>query len=307
MNNPANTASVSSKNSTNVRAVPWPVRALRAGFRTFGPIAPSFASRVALRVFTTPPRYVPTERERFCLAHAERTSVPFGHHRLAVYWWGAGPIVLLVHGWGGAAAQFARFVPSLVSQGFRVVALDGLGHGASTGDRSSMPEHGASVAAVARTLGPVHAVIAHSMGAGASRLAEARGLVTERRVYLAGAADVRDVTSRFARLLEVPTDVREEMEARLEARFLMNLDSLSLPDALVGDTTPTLVMHDVRDREVPFEDAEAIVRALPHAEFVRTEGLGHAKLLRDEATIERVLGFVSRGELPVKRWAELAA
>ncbi|MGZ5446135.1 MAG: alpha/beta hydrolase [Thermoanaerobaculia bacterium] len=52
--------------------------------------------------------------------------------RLQRAWsWGEGPAVLLVHGWGGHAAQFQSFVEPLVRAGFRAIAFDAPSHGSS--------------------------------------------------------------------------------------------------------------------------------------------------------------------------------
>ncbi|MBV9445637.1 MAG: alpha/beta fold hydrolase [Streptosporangiaceae bacterium] len=45
--------------------------------------------------------------------------------------WGAGPVVYLLHGWGGYRGQFGAFVAPLTSAGFRAVAVDVPGHGES--------------------------------------------------------------------------------------------------------------------------------------------------------------------------------
>ena len=45
--------------------------------------------------------------------------------------WGAGPVVYLVHGWGGRGSQLASFVEPLLAGGFRVVMFDAPAHGDS--------------------------------------------------------------------------------------------------------------------------------------------------------------------------------
>ena len=57
--------------------------------------------------------------------------------------WGAGPSVLLVHGWEGRGAQLGALVDPLVAAGYRVVALDGPAHGDSPGRLSTLalPAH----------------------------------------------------------------------------------------------------------------------------------------------------------------------
>jgi pimeloyl-ACP methyl ester carboxylesterase len=52
---------------------------------------------------------------------------------------GDGPIVILIHGIAGSSAGWATVMPALISAGYRVYALDLLGHGDS--DKPTRPEH----------------------------------------------------------------------------------------------------------------------------------------------------------------------
>ena len=58
---------------------------------------------------------------------------------------------------------------------------------------------------------------------------------------------------------------------------------------------PTLVVHDHDDEEIPHADAEAVAAAAPGATLVSTRGLGHHRIVRDEAVIERAVAFVANG------------
>ena len=51
--------------------------------------------------------------------------------------WGEGPVVYLVHGWGGEHAQLGAFVAPIVARGHCVVGFDGLAHGRSDPGPSS--------------------------------------------------------------------------------------------------------------------------------------------------------------------------
>ena len=85
---------------------------------------------------------------------------------------------MLVHGWGGSAGQLYPFVEPLVRAGFAVVAFDAPGHGASTGSWLAIPRFAAALARVAEQVGPLHAIIAHSLGGPAAAVAIERGLHT---------------------------------------------------------------------------------------------------------------------------------
>jgi hypothetical protein len=73
----------------------------------------------AFALFTRPRRHRRTSAELALLAHAERSSVRCGADDLALFSWGEGPTVLMVHGWEGRGTQFHAFVPQL--RAFRIL------------------------------------------------------------------------------------------------------------------------------------------------------------------------------------------
>ncbi|WP_346114277.1 alpha/beta hydrolase [Nonomuraea maheshkhaliensis] len=56
---------------------------------------------------------------------------------------------------------------------------------------------------------------------------------------------------------------------------------------------PLLVVHDRDDQVVDLTGAEAITKAWPRAELLRTEGLGHQRILRDPEVVRQVVRFLA--------------
>lgn len=54
-----------------------------------------------------------------------------------------------------------------------------------------------------------------------------------------------------------------------------------------------LIFHDRRDVHVPVSDGVEIVDSWPNAKLVRTRGLGHHRILRDERVIARAVSFLA--------------
>ncbi|HEX2123879.1 MAG TPA: alpha/beta hydrolase [Thermoanaerobaculia bacterium] len=54
-----------------------------------------------------------------------------------------------------------------------------------------------------------------------------------------------------------------------------------------------MIVHDRNDREVPWQEGSDAARAIPNAELVTVEGLGHRRILADAGVIARVVAFVS--------------
>jgi len=128
---------VAMENSTIVRSSK-PSRLLpvvRAGNRLLSALAPSVAARLAERRFLTPSRPRRPDAELALLATARARPLFVGTRHIELWLWGAGPSVLLVHGWGGRGTQLGAFVEPLVARGFSVVTFDAPGHGASGSGR----------------------------------------------------------------------------------------------------------------------------------------------------------------------------
>jgi pimeloyl-ACP methyl ester carboxylesterase len=72
---------------------------------------------------THPRRSAPTPEDQAALAGAERIDVRHRGTKLAVWSWGHGLPVLLLHGWESQASDMAAFVGPLLQAGFRHRAL----------------------------------------------------------------------------------------------------------------------------------------------------------------------------------------
>jgi pimeloyl-ACP methyl ester carboxylesterase len=276
-------------------------RALRATFTLLDRPAPALAALLAERLFFTPPRPRTSPRVEAILARGRRFDVREGRTRIAAWSWGAGPTVYLVHGWAGMGGQLGAFVAPLVEQGFRVVTFDGPGHGHSGGRRASIVHFARALAAVGRTFGRAHGIVAHSLGAPAAAFAmKHHAFAAGRVVLLAPPADPTDWSRLFAERLGVSPRAMAAMRTRSERWLGVSWLEVSLTALAADQTTPALVIHDVSDQEVPFEHGAAVAAAWPGATFIQTSGLGHRRLLRDDAVVAQSTSFIASAPAGVR-------
>jgi pimeloyl-ACP methyl ester carboxylesterase len=176
------------------------------------------------------------------------------------------------------------------------VAFDGPGHGGATSRLSSLPQLAAGVAAVAGAVGPVRAVVGHSFGAAAACWAVARGLAVERLALLAPPFDLDPYIVQFGELLGASPGTVAGLVGRIERRFDVNWQEVRRPAlaaARLAPDTRVLVVHDRDDEETPWTGGARVARTWPCGELVTTQGLGHRRLLRDAAVLQRVAAFVT--------------
>ncbi|WP_044188726.1 alpha/beta hydrolase [Hyalangium minutum] len=292
------------KNSTNVRTemTRW---ALRTTVRTLGTVAPERTSQWAERLFFTPRRTQPSRTARAVLEPGQQRFLELCGEQVAVWSWGEGPRVLLVHGWSGYGGQLTAFVAPLVAAGFSVVTFDAPGHGLSSGKFSSLPELARVIRAVARATGGPHALVAHSLGAAASAVAIRDGLSVERAVLVAPPSDPRKAVAFFAKWLGLPQGALARTVERIEAR-VGKLEDFVVPSFAPALKTPVRIFHDAGDAEVRLESGEAIARAWPGAALVRTQGLGHHRILYTPAVVSEAVAFI-RESRPQNAWPLWAA
>jgi pimeloyl-ACP methyl ester carboxylesterase len=258
-----------------------------------GRLAPGLAARIAESMFLRPPQGKAPPRERAWIASGRRLRFRSGGRRLSGWVVGDGPRVLLVHGWGGRGSQLGAFVAPLVDRGFEVVGFDAPGHGDSDGRRSSVPEMAVAVGDVALELGPLHAVVAHSLGTTATTIALARGTSIGRCVFVAPPTELPYFTRGFCELLGFGAGTARKMQQRVERRFGVRFDELQA-SRLAGDIhKPLLIVHDRDDGEVPLAHAEELARAWRDARLVTTRGLGHRAILLDPQIVRYAADFVA--------------
>ncbi len=187
-----------------------------------------------------------------------------------------------------------RVRTELVRAGFRVVTFDTPAHGRSPGRATNLPEISEAIHAVARACGPVHAVIGHSFGVACAIYAVQHGLKVNRIVAISPPDNVRSLTQKFFTALNVAPRVQEIFNRKFEAQFGADLWQRFSPEVLARQLdVPGLVIHDQDDRDVPIEEGIAVAQAWPGAQFVRTTGLGHRRILRDPDVIARVAAFIA--------------
>jgi pimeloyl-ACP methyl ester carboxylesterase len=272
--------------------------AVRGAFGTLERAAPGIGARWAERLWLTVPPYRGTRRAS-TLPLAETFTVPVRGRLVTGRAWGSGPIVYLVHGWGGTSGQLEAFVPGLLAAGHRVVTFDALSHGESAPGsygprRSTIPEMADALRAVVAAQGPAHAIIAHSLGCAGVFFALRHGLSVRRLVFFAPMTQPTPYTILFSAALGFGERIRTRMQDRVAARVGVPWTDFDMPRSVpsLGALPALLLVHDPRDRETRYADSLAVEKVWPGAVLHKVTDLGHWRLLRDQSTVTRTVAFV---------------
>ncbi len=272
---------------------------LKLFFRVSSLVTPFIAIRVAEKLFTTPFHSKRRDIEHEMLESAERFLIPMGKkQKLTGYRWGktTDPVILLVHGWTATATCFVNFIDPLLDRGYQVISYDAIAHGETSGVSVSLTEWADTVIAVMDEIGKVDCIMGHSLGAGAIVIASSLKLKTDKIVLISPVSDISKVTDQFAKALSIPKSIMEKMHQYAWEKYYISASKFGNNwDEVFGSEfrAPTLIIHDINDKEIDISNARKLEKQWPWAEIMETKRLGHRRILLNPDVVARVLNFIT--------------
>ncbi len=278
--------------------VPVAFKLLRLGFRVGGHLSPTIAGRLACKIWFTPPRFKLPAREKITLDSAKLSHHQIAKNSIVSFSWGDKnpdtPLVLLVHGWSGRGTQLGSFVQPLLDAGYRVLSFDAPAHGKSSGKQTDLYEFADVILALQKHYGDIHAAITHSFGGPCIANAIQRGFKTNRIVSISPPATMKGLVEKFNDALHLPKKIRDKMQQQIEKSYSKDIwEELSMANTMKGVAIPGLLIHDTNDTDIPWQEGEAVAHAWHDAKFIKTSGLGHRRILRDEFVIKTTVAYIA--------------
>lgn len=253
---------------------------------------------LARQVSTSPQRAPVSPQEQQALAQAKTLRYGPGGGKVAWMWGEQGPLVILVHGWGGRAAQMAPLALALAGRGFRAAAFDISGHGESTAKRTSWTCFLTDIHAFTEALGEeVHAYVAHSAGALSTMAArQLKGIRATRYVCVCGPSHPFPPIDVLKAKLAPPPRVVEGYKRHIASQFDSSWERLASGVSFQGAGDDLLLVFDTRDRFVPHTEGDRIHALCPDSRLVKTETYGHVRILGSTELADLVGDFLERGQ-----------
>ncbi len=210
--------------------------------------------------------------------------------------WGEGPTVLFAHGWSSKGMHYRKFVEPLVDEGYRVVIPDFPGHVKSEGSSSNVLQFRDTLLYLMDRYPDVHALVGHSLGAMASIFAMIEHQTQVKRfVMINSAIWTRTIMRRFMEQINGNEKIEKWVRQKLLDRFGSEFDYFSTGYRIldIKQRPEILVVVDDSDIEVPVEEGRYMSR-LVEGELLVTSGLGHNKALKDDASVRRMVEFLTK-------------
>lgn len=276
--------------------IPLAIRVVRWFFPKLERLSRKLAVQYFDRIFFTPLRYKAPEKEIECEHQAVFKEIVANGLKIQTYEWGdsARPYILVMHGWAGRATQFRKFIPELMVAGYRVVGFDGPAHGRSSGKRTNILEFDTALKMVLTKWGEPAGAIAHSFGGGALLFSIMNGLPVKKLINIASPTLADEIIKSYLRAVNgswgtgilfkqlILKKYGKPFEEFTAMYFIESIQGLEL-----------MLVHDAEDKDVPIIQAEQLVEKYP-AQFLKTSGLGHNRILKDETVIRACIDFIRK-------------
>jgi pimeloyl-ACP methyl ester carboxylesterase len=200
---------------------------------------------------------------------------------------------LLCHGFEGYALNFAQFISDARQNNIEVFAFDHAAHGASAGVKGGFRKSLDALLAIENILGPMDALIGHSLGAGALVYANANQRVhCKRMVLMAPFFDTFRLTELWAKAHLLDSAGLKQLQMALEQDAGLAFQAL-LPKQIARTlNTPTLILHDPKDRITRFRDSAELADLNSIVRLEACPQLGHVELLADPERMQSAVQFI---------------
>lgn len=274
---------------------PLALRVIPAIFPWLEKLTPALANRFFAHLFFTPIEYPTPEKEKKAERFAEKFMILADGKQIQCYQWGNGSkTILVVHGWAGRATQFRRFVKPFLKEGFQIIGFDGPAHGKSDGRSTDVIEFKNTIKAIATRYENITGILAHSFGGIASLSAVAEGLSVNALVNIASPTLAGEIINTYLKALGGSVRTGEEFQKFVIRKYGQPFEDFSSLNFIkqVPKDFNLLLVHDEHDHEVSMKHPEELLKIFPQAKLLKTTGLGHTRILRDENVIREVVTFI---------------
>lgn len=274
------------------KKTPTVLHLIRIAFKTCDIIAPKIASKWAIKLFLSPLRTPNTQKGLKLMEDVEHYEILANGKIMRAYRMGSGPEVICIHGWAGKAAQFADLAYTITEAGFSFIAIDVWAHGNSEGKMASMFDFAAVTEKLVEDSRDLNCVIGHSLGAASVSLAVHDGLIIPRFVAMGAPTLPDDILNSFRKIIQAPYRINQVIKNACAEVFKRDFDEIAMSNTALSVTCPLLAIHGEEDFDVDIFHLDALKLVKADIESMRVAKLGHRRILKDKAVIERIISFI---------------
>lgn len=256
-------------------------------------ISSRFASKKAINLFASPRKGRYNDAQKRIIDTAFYEEISYNNLNIAIYRWvGKGKTVLLAHGWESNTSRWEYLLADLKAQDYNIIALDAPAHGRSDGKQFNAILYSEFINVAAQKFQP-DVLIGHSVGGMASVFCmHNHELPSIKKLILLGApAHFTGVFTRYKQMMGFNNRISNGLDSIVLERFGKPVDYFSAANFTKTINAKGLIIHDKKDRIIPYQDGQLIASRYKNSEFISTSGFGHG--LKDKSLTPKIIEFIN--------------
>jgi pimeloyl-ACP methyl ester carboxylesterase len=212
--------------------------------------------------------------------------------------WGNGPHkVLITHGWGSKAADFAEMITALrENKDLQIIAFDAPGNGSSEGELSNLLLFVRAIKAIVTAYGEPNIIIGHSLGAMANAIA-LKGIAIDPALMVSIAPLIR-LKENFERSIAAAGVSREAQHMFLksfEEEYTTPASYYDLKELYSFDQTLNhWLAYDENDMVSPYTFVEDFLNSYRSIKSQNYNGAGHERIIKSAEVIKDVVEKINK-------------
>ena len=205
-------------------------------------------------------------------------------------------LVIVSHGWADTSSGFEAMIINLLSQGFKVAAIDHIAHGKSAGKQTHLLNFietlNATVEYFEQREHHIHAIVAHSMGAVATLNLPEDKLANKKLILIATPIHFFELMFEKVSKAGISTKLLTHVLENIGAEFNRQWQSLCLSQHTSKLSEHIHFIHDEQDRYASYQSLTDYLQTHQSPLFT-TQGLGHRRLLGDTKVIQHITQVIT--------------
>jgi len=257
-------------------------------------ISSNYAAAKALSLFATPRKGLINKYQEQFLNTSNKIQLNYNGFTIMSYHWpGNNETILLSHGWESNASRWKKLIELLKEENYNIIALDAPAHGNSQSKKFNAILYSEFINIVSKKFNP-EIMIGHSVGGMASVFYQNKyhSKDLKKMVLLGAPSEFKTILKSYTDLLNYNEKVVRALDKLIEDTFggpPSEFSTAKFAQSLNGITG--LIIHDKKDKIIPFKDAELIHRNFKNSELISTSGYGHS--LNNIEIYKHIIKFIS--------------
>tara|TARA_R110000868_G_scaffold259432_3_gene517669 strand:+ start:540 stop:1367 length:828 start_codon:yes stop_codon:yes gene_type:complete len=251
------------------------------------------ASNIAIYIFSKPRKGKINQEEEEFLATAKHKVIYYNDIGIQSYQWqGNKPTVLLVHGWESNSYRWKDLIKKLKSEDYNIISIDAPAHGNSGSKIFNAILYSECIHVVINHFN-IHTIIGHSVGGTASAIALHNYKISavKKLISLGAPANFIALVKNYRKMMGFNKTVMKAMDAYYFKHFGHLPEYFTVANYSKNIQAKGLIIHDRKDRIIPYKDAIEITRHYKNSKLVKTVGFGHG--LKSDKVYNHILEFLN--------------